>query len=123
MQQEKPSDELRTNEYSQGNDRSTNMTDEEKVVNMLESQGYTDDYRVENGKLVSVHTQKKYKPHDVKIVNFYRFEGISNPDDMSIVYAVETSDGSKGILTDAYGLYSDDQTSEFLKQVEVNKKT
>ena len=59
----------------------------------------------------------------MKIVNFYRFEGNSNPDDMSVMYAIETSDGLKGTLTDAYGLYSDDDTGEFLKEVESHKKT
>jgi hypothetical protein len=58
----------------------------------------------------------------VKAVNFYRFEGISNPDDMSILYAIETSDGRRGTLVDAYGFYSDDETGEFINQVEINKK-
>lgn len=119
----KPTDDNRTHEYSAGNDRMTNMTEEERVLNMLEEQGYTDEYRVEKGKLCSIKTKSKYKPSEVKVANFYRFEGISDPEDMSIVYALETSDGSKGILTDAYGVYSDDETSEFLKEVEMNKKT
>lgn len=113
----------RTGDYTQANDRMTLMTEEEKVQKDLEGQGFTDLFRVEKGKLVSTKTQKKYKAPDVKIVNFYRFEGISNPDDMSVMYAIETSDGLKGTLTDAYGLYSDDDTGEFLKEVESHKKT
>lgn len=113
----------RTGDYTQANDRMTLMTEEEKVQKDLEGQGFTDLFRVEKGKLVSTKTQKKYKASDVKIVNFYRFEGISNPDDMSVMYAIETSDGLKGTLTDAYGLYSDDDTGEFLKEVESHKKT
>lgn len=113
----------RTGDYTQANDRMTLMTEEEKVQKDLEGQGFTDLFRVEKGKLVSTKTQKKYKASDVKIVNFYRFEGNSNPDDMSVMYAIETSDGLKGTLTDAYGLYSDDDTGEFLKEVESHKKT
>jgi hypothetical protein len=94
----------RTGDYTQANDRMTLMTEEEKVQKDLEGQGFTDLFRVEKGKLVSTKTQKKYKASDVKIVNFYRFEGNSNPDDMSVMYAIETSDGLKGTLTDAYGL-------------------
>ena len=41
---------------------------------------------------------------------------------MSILYAIETSDGRKGTLVDAYGMYSDDETGEFMNQVEVSKK-
>jgi hypothetical protein len=99
------------------------MTDMDKCMNKLEAEGYTDQYKVEKGKLHDLTNDKKYKPKDVKAVNFYRFEGISNPDDMSILYAIETSDGRRGMLVDAYGLYSDDDTGEFLNQVEINKKT
>jgi hypothetical protein len=113
----------RTEKYTEANDRLTFMTDLEKVQTNLEKYGYTEQFRVEKGKLVSMETKKSFKPKDVKAVNFYRFEGISDPDDMSILYAIETCDGSKGTLTDAYGRYSDDDTSDFMKQVEVAKKT
>ena len=42
---------------------------------------------------------------------------------MSILYAIETSDGRKGVLIDAYGLYADDDTSAFMQEVEIFKKT
>lgn len=113
----------RSGNYDQANDRMTFMTDLEKVQENLEKYGYTEQFRVEKGKLIGVESKKKYKPADVKAVNFYRFEGISDPDDMSILYAIETCDGCKGTLTDAYGRYSDEETGEFMKQVEVAKKT
>src|SRR6476659_8135712 len=109
-------------EYDAANDRLTHMTDMEKCLNKLESEGYTDQYKVENGKLCDLTNNKKYKAKDVKAVNFYRFEGISNTDDMSILYAIETSDGRKGTWVDAYGFYSDDETGEFINQIEINKK-
>jgi hypothetical protein len=120
--QQRPSDENRPMEYDTANGRLTNMTDLEKCLNKLEDEGYTDQYRVQKGKLCDLTNNKKYKAKDVKAVNFYRFEGISNPDDMSILYAIETSDGRKGTLVDAYGFYSDDETGEFMNQIEINKK-
>jgi hypothetical protein len=113
----------RTGNYDKANDRMTFMTDLEKVQENLEKYGYTEQFRVEKGRLVGMENKNKYKPADVKAVNFYRFEGISDPDDMSILYAIETSDGCKGTLTDAYGRYSDEDTGDFMKQVEVAKKT
>lgn len=113
----------RPNEYSEANDRPTNMTDMEKCLNKLESEGYTDQYKVEKGKLTDLSNNKKYKARDVKAVNFFRFEGLTNPEDMSILYAIETSDGRKGVLIDAYGLYADDDTSAFMQEVEIFKKT
>ena len=112
----------RTGEYSESNDRLTFMNNEENLMAKLEKHGYTEQFRVEKDKLVSLTTKKKYKATDIKSANFYRFEGISDPDDMSILYAIETNDGGKGTLTDAYGRYSDEDTGAFMKQVETEKK-
>jgi hypothetical protein len=112
----------RTGEYSESNDRLTFMNNEENLMAKLERQGYTDQYRVEKDKLVNLTKNKKYKPSEVNAVNFYRFEGITDPDDMSILYAIETSDGAKGTLMDAYGMYSDEDTGAFMQQVEIAKK-
>lgn len=114
--------ETRSDKYTEANDRATEMTDMDRCIEKLEQKGYTDQFRVEKGKLISTKTQKKYKSKDVMAANFFRFEGISNPDDMSVLYAIETSDGDKGTLIDAYGLYADDETGEFMKEVEIQKK-
>lgn len=86
--------------------------------------GYTDDFKAtEDGLLKSLRTDKNYQPGEVTIVNFYRFEGISDPNDMSILYVIETKDGLKGTLVDAYGTYSSPEVYEFIKAVEnINKK-
>ncbi len=123
MNEQMPGRDNRTFEYTEANDRYTHMTDLEKCMNKLEAQGYTDQYRVEKGKLVNLTINKKYKAKDVKAVNFFRFEGITDPDDMSILYAIETGDNRKGTLVDAYGLYSDDETGAFMQEVTINKKT
>jgi hypothetical protein len=113
----------RTGDYDHPNDRLAHMTDLEKCVKKLEEKGYTEQFRVEKKILQSLtDKKKKYKPKDVKAVNFYRFEGASNPDDMSILYAIETVDGTKGTLIDAYGVYSDDDTGVFMQDVDINKK-
>ena len=109
--------------YIEHNDKTTYMTDMEKCVRKLEEQGFTHQFRVEKKILYSLNDpKKKYKPKDVSAANFYRFEGDSDPDNMSILYAIETADGTKGTLIDAYGNYSDDETGEFMQQVDIHKK-
>ncbi|HVF96005.1 MAG TPA: hypothetical protein VM871_01715 [Flavisolibacter sp.] len=112
----------RTGEYSEGNDRLTFMNNEENLMKKLEHQGFTQQFSVQKDRLVNLTSGKKYKSGDVKAANFYRFEGITDPDDMSILYAIETSDGAKGTLIDAYGRYSDEDTGTFMKLVETEKK-
>lgn len=107
----------------QANDRLTEMSEMDKCLRKLEAQGYLDQYKVEKGRLHDLSNNKKYRSKDVKALNFYRFEGNSNPDDMSILYAIETIDGRRGVLIDAYGTYADEDLGKFMKEVEVNKKT
>ena len=68
--------------------------------------------------MLALSTGKKYSPDKVEIVNFFRFEGASDPADNAILYAIKTKDGTKGTLTDAYGPYADPHISKFMKQVE-----
>jgi hypothetical protein len=86
------------------------------------STGFTDDFKATDDGLVSLRTDKVYTPDQVNIVNFYRFEGPSSPDDMSILYAIETNDGIKGTLVDAYGTYASPEVNQFILEVENIRK-
>ncbi|QJX46769.1 hypothetical protein HMJ29_07380 [Hymenobacter taeanensis] len=97
--------------------------EERSLVNVerkLSQDGFTADFRVTDGRLHTMDTErdKSYGPNEVTIVDFYRFEGESDPDDMSILYALETTDGVRGTISSAYGTYGDSDALEFLKQVE-----
>jgi|SRR6185369_12203949 hypothetical protein len=54
---------------------------------------------------------------DVIIREYDRFEGVSDPDDMAILYALESSSGVRGTLVDAFGVYSNPAISAYLKRV------
>jgi hypothetical protein len=107
----------------------TNATTEDmrtlaSCVNKLVLDGYTESFQVSEQGLYSGGKDKHYRPDEVRIINFFRFEGASDPADNSILYAIETSDGTKGTLTDAYGPYSDQDVQKFIDQVEnMVKKT
>lgn len=90
------------------------------VENKLTKDGFTQDFTVVNGRLQTIgnDSNKSYAPDELTIVDFYRFEGESNPDDMSILYAIEANDGVRGTISSAYGTYGDSDTLEFLTQVE-----
>ena len=93
-------------------------------TNMLDKLGFNTQFKATERGLKSLTTERVYKPEEVKVVNFYRFEGESNPSDNSILYALETKNGERGTLTDAYGPYSDTNVTKFMQQVEeIGKKT
>jgi hypothetical protein len=109
-------------ELQKANDRLTYMTDLDKCSKKMAEKGYTDQFQGTEEGLKDIETGKTYTPQEVEVCNFFRFEGISDPDDMSILYVIETNDGRKGTLVDAYGLYSDSHVASFMVEVENIKK-
>jgi hypothetical protein len=98
---------------------SSGMTTLTELIAQAAQNGYEKEFRVgDEGLMVAGGDGPAYAPEDVHIPNFYRFEGPSNPDDMAILYLIETGDGMKGTLTDAYGPYADSRITEFIKAVE-----
>jgi len=92
-------------------------------INSLSRLGFTEDYKVTDSGMRSVQSNRIYKPEEINVLNFYRFEGNSDPADNSILYAIETKDKTRGTLVDAYGPYADTRVSNFMHQVEdITKK-
>ncbi len=92
-------------------------------INKLVLDGYTEDFKAAERGLLSLQKEKIYNSSEVQVVNFYRFEGASDPSDNAILYAIETNDGTKGTLVDAYGPYADQKVQQFIQEVEaINKK-
>jgi hypothetical protein len=94
----------------------------EKINKALE-QGYTENFKITARGLTDEMGGKYYSAEEIHIPNFHRFEGYSDPMDNSILYWIETADGRKGILIDAYGAYSDIKVSNFIREVEDIHKT
>jgi hypothetical protein len=114
----------RTPGYSQANDKVTEMNSLAMVMNKAVKNGYTEQFKVgSRGFHTAEEGSKAYAPEEISVINFYRFEGESDPGDNAIMYVVETADGKKGILVDAYGPYADPKVSAFMQQVEdIQKK-
>jgi len=98
------------------------MRDLAQSSNKLVQEGFDKNFKATPEGLCCIETEKIYKPSDILVANFYRFEGISDPSDNSILYAIEASDGTKGTLIDAYGAYSDQNVEKFMKQVKIEER-
>ena len=93
-------------------------------LSKLVKDGYTEDFKATEMGLLGLHSEHRYSPEQVQVVDFLRFEGASDPGDNSILYVIKTNDGVKGTLADAYGPYADPNVDKFIKQVEdITKKT
>ncbi len=94
-----------------------------ECINKAHSNGFRENFSIHEHRLYAPSEDRFFEPHDTHIVNFYRFEGASNPEDMDILYEIRTTDGLKGILTDAYGPYANAGVNEFILRVhDIHKK-
>ena len=101
-----------------------NMKTLTSCMEVLQKQGFNKNFMVNENGLYEIESERVYNPEEVRIPSFYRFEGDSDPADSSILYAIETEDGLKGLLSDSYGPYSDPEVAKFITEVqEINKKT
>lgn len=59
-----------------------------------------------------------YRPEEVVIEDFYRYEGKSDPDENAILYLMVTKDGQKGVFATSFGIYADPVATEFILKIE-----
>ena len=89
------------------------------AIEALKKEGFTHDFNLhEEG----VQNRKEGTLHgggDLNVVKFFRFEGYTNPDDSSVLYAIEMANGEKGLLVDAYGAYSGQMPDDVLEKLKM----
>ena len=92
-----------------------------ETVNSLANLGYNLDFNIHEECLVCHQTNTVLAPDDFQIDKVYRFEGASNPDDESIVYAISSSKFKvKGILVNGYGVSADETSSKLVEKLQTN---
>lgn len=88
----------------------------------LKLRGYTTDFNIAFDKVQCDTSGTTLDTADFEIVEHYRFEGKNDPDDSSVLYAIAAKDGSlKGVLVNAYGMYSDAVSDELIKKLSINE--
>jgi hypothetical protein len=91
---------------------------EARALDALKAQGFTASFVAGRpGTLRVLGRDRDFFPHELTIRAHQRFEGVSDPDDMSIVYAIESADGTKGTLVDAFGVYANPAITAVIDEV------
>ena len=78
-----------------------------EALDALRKQGFTQDYNLKHDRLHCQPDDVELHPADFDIVDVYRFEGMTDPGDSTVLYAIEAKNGNKGTLMDAYGVYAE----------------
>lgn len=92
------------------------MTTVSEVLDKLKKEGYNIDFNLDDNCLVCHGNSLRVFPDEFVVDKHFRFEGISDPGDAAVVYAISSSKHDvKGTLVDGYGIYSEEMTSDLIK--------
>lgn len=90
-------------------------------VNDLQRRGYDVDLEVNERGLCSRVREEPLDPALFTIDEYYRFEGTSDPADMSIVYAISSEElGLKGLIVNAFGTYASGVVNKMVSKLDVH---
>lgn len=95
-----------------------------ETINSLIKLGYIHDFNIQEECIVCHHANIKLLPSEFQIDKVYRFEGVSNPDDQSILYVISSSKFNvKGVLVNGYGISFDEETSKVVEKLRTHPTT
>jgi hypothetical protein len=90
-----------------------------EAINDLKKRGYKEDFNLRPECVECPALNLQWHPEKFTVDEYHRFEGMSNPDDNSIVFAISSDDGMKGTLVDAYGVYSENLNDAMVRKLHV----
>ncbi len=93
-----------------------------ETINGLKMEGYTLDFNLQDDCIACQSSTTILSPEDFEIDKVYRFEGASNPDDESVLYAISSSKfGVKGLLVNGYGISADEISDAMIKKLSTHR--
>jgi len=89
-----------------------------ETINGLVKLGYTHDFNIKDECIVCHRTNITLSPEDFQIDKVYRFDGDSDPEYQSILYAISSVKFDvKGTLVNGYGVSSDETTTKLIEKL------
>ena len=87
----------------------------------LKQRGFSTDFNLAFDKIKCSETGECLYPNQFEIVEYYRFEGDTDPSDEAVVYAIAKKGGElKGSLVSAYGAYSEELSEDLIKKLSIH---
>ncbi|TAE37120.1 MAG: phosphoribosylpyrophosphate synthetase [Runella slithyformis] len=94
-----------------------------EALNDLKSKGFEHDFNLDVHCLSCHSIGQSLRPDEFEIVDFYRFEGMTDPADSSILYAISSKDGQfKGTFINAYGTYADEMSDDMIEKLKIHRQ-
>jgi hypothetical protein len=88
------------------------------AIGQLQADGYTIDFNLRENALECRHDGVQISHDDFVIDKYFRFEGMTDPADEAILYAISVPEHNlKGLLVNGYGIYSDPLSNEMMRKL------
>ena len=88
-----------------------------EAVSWFQHHGYSHDFNLDKDCII-LAGGKRLWPGEFHIEKSYRFEGMTDPGDEDILYAISSkNEDVKGILVAAYGTYADSLSEEMIAKL------
>lgn len=98
------------------------MTTMTEVIGKLRTDGYTEDFNLQQNCLVCRDGHFSVFHNEFIIDKVYRFEGDSDPADEATVYAISSPKYDiKGVLVNGAGIYTDELTDEMVEMLKIRR--
>lgn len=94
-----------------------------EAMNALKASGYEDDLNLTRDSIECKSRNIQLKAEEFHVDAVHRFEGMTNPDDSAVMYAISSPRGVKGLLVDAYGAYSENISTAMAEKLRVDRRT
>lgn len=84
----------------------------------LADAGFAESFRAETGGLRALGAGRLYRPEDLVVEEIVRFEGVSDPGDAAVLFALRAGDGLKGTYSVAFGSHMPPADAEVVPRLD-----
>ena len=94
-----------------------------QAITALSKEGYSNDFNLHPEWIECAPLGVRFAPAEFHVDEVHRFEGMTNPDDSAVLYAISSTSGVKGLLVDAYGAYADSLSPTMIEKLTIDDRT
>ncbi|MCW3078473.1 MAG: hypothetical protein JWO32_3082 [Bacteroidetes bacterium] len=93
-----------------------------QYIENLRRRGFTENFTTSASYTILTDHKKIYEPRELKISSFYTYSAETDPKDYSVLYAIETIDGKKGILIEDHCESPDEKVENFINSIKTARQ-